>query len=793
MSSIGSLSSATSNSIRGYGGLASGLDRDTLIENMTYGTSSKIEQQELKKTALEWEQEIIRNISDKMLAFAEKYTATLTSSTNLFNANFWGKSDISVIGEFSKYVSISGMSNTADSVSILGVKQLAQNARWTSDSVNTGSKLESGTIRPDQTIDTENLAGKTLVITYNNKDYTVSIPSGESSDGYKYSYGTISDAADSINKALENCSLSNGKTLADVVKVGTDGDKFTFENISSEYGDGLTLKGGTALESMGFKEPDVDFTEMDFSAAKITGGNDADLITQTPFVDVIAGKQLTFTYNGTSASVTLPDKAELDQYGADTEALMKAVESSLEKQLADAFGKGRIDVELSGSAATGFELGFTTTKPEGGVDTSSVLSVSGNTSALDALGLESGASNRTNMNTKLSDLGIADGSKFKINDTEIEVKAGDTISSLMERINRESDVEVSYQQTADKFVFTAKADGASGEIRFDASTDSKLLGIFGIQVGADGTPSNGASVQGQDAVIAVKYGDSSDYVELVRGSNTFTLEGMTVSVSGKFGYDESTGQVDTSSEAVTFDAKLDTDKVVDTIKEMVTAFNEIVELVNKEVGTRPDRDYTPLTDAQKKELSEDEIETYEAKAKEGLLFNDSDLRNLSQRLRYIISAADQEALREIGISTSSSYSDNGKLVVDEAKLRAALESDPEKVEELFTKQASTDANGNTTGVNGIATNLKSVMYDYVNNLGNYGILINKAGSAKAPRSITDNYIYNQISEIDKKIAQLQDRLEAERDRYIKQFTSLETLISQMNSQSSWLSQFGAGY
>ena len=69
----------------------------------------------------------------------------------------------------------------------------------------------------------------------------------------------------------------------------------------------------------------------------------------------------------------------------------------------------------------------------------------------------------------------------------------------------------------------------------------------------------------------------------------------------------------------------------------------------------------------------------------------------------------------------------------------------------------------------------------------------KAGTSKAPRSITDNSIYKQLEEVNKKISNLQDRLKAETDRYIKQFTSLETLISQMNSQSSYLSQFGTSY
>ena len=54
-------------------------------------------------------------------------------------------------------------------------------------------------------------------------------------------------------------------------------------------------------------------------------------------------------------------------------------------------------------------------------------------------------------------------------------------------------------------------------------------------------------------------------------------------------------------------------------------------------------------------------------------------------------------------------------------------------------------------------------------------------------------MYKQIAEINKQILKLQTKLQAERDRYVKQFTSLETLISQMNSQSNYLSQIGGAY
>lgn len=150
-----------------------------------------------------------------------------------------------------------------------------------------------------------------------------------------------------------------------------------------------------------------------------------------------------------------------------------------------------------------------------------------------------------------------------------------------------------------------------------------------------------------------------------------------------------------------------------------------------------------------------------------------------------------EEFRKIGITTSSSYSDNGKLELDESKLRSALATNPENVEKLFTSTAGTNADG-TVSYNGLATNLKSVIFKYSNPLGSSeskGVLIRKAGSSHSVMSLTDNEIYSQLQEINKMISNLQDRLQSERDRYISQFTSLETLISQMNSQSGWLSSF----
>ena len=114
-----------------------------------------------------------------------------------------------------------------------------------------------------------------------------------------------------------------------------------------------------------------------------------------------------------------------------------------------------------------------------------------------------------------------------------------------------------------------------------------------------------------------------------------------------------------------------------------------------------------------------------------------------------------------------------------------METNPDKVKELI---AGFTSDGTKTS-NGLMNNIQNVMDQYAKTTGaTKGILIQRAGSTKAPLSITQNSMQKQIENIQKVIEQLQDRLESEQSRYISQFTRLETVIANMNAQSSWLSQ-----
>lgn len=796
MSSVGSLSSSTSNSIRGYGGLASGLDRDELIKGMTLGTTSKLNQQEQKKQKIEWMQEAVRAISDKMISFHGKYTETLTSSSNLFSSLLWGRNKITTSGANSKYVSVTGTASGADAMTILGIKQKAQNASLSSKKMASNGVMTSEAIQKDQKY--TDLKGKTLDFKYDDKEYSIEIG---------FDFTDNEQAAKAIQSQLNAVMVDEEAKikLGDLVKIeGDTTNGFTIKKGDKvESGKEITLTGGTALTNMGIADASV---ELNDTGVKTTGT----VATQT-LAQYVSGETLTFSYNGAEAKIQIANDAKsLDD-----------VRASLQKELNAKFGEGRILVE----ATADNKLTFKTTVPGGTeADTSSILKVTGGSNeALSALGLSGGLSNRTNFDEKIEVTAVKipvrdkDGNpvkddtgkiveqygyKFKLNGKEIEVKAYEdggkyyiTRKDLVNAINSsDANVTVTYQEAADKFTFTSKVNGASGVIDFSGN-DDKAKELLSDAFGLDKTEME-KEVRGKDAIVAVKYAGSDQVVELRRDSNTFTVDGLTMSLKGTFGYGADGNLVNPNDEtnAIEINASVDVDKLMDTIKSFVADYNAIVDMVNGELTTKHDRDYDPLTSDQKGELSESEISKWETKAKEGLLYGDSDLRSLSMDLRVVVSGGLLTKFEEIGINLSSSYSDNGKLNIDESKLRAALETDPESVQKLFTSTAGKDAEGNET-FNGLATNLKNVMNKYVKTIGSMetkGILIRKAGSKSAAQSLTQNTYYDQLTAIDKMIDKLKARLKTEQDRYISQFSTLETMIANMNSQSSYLSSMG-GY
>lgn len=802
MASISSLSGSTNNamsSLRGYGGLASGLDRDELIAGMTSGTQTKITKQEQAKTKLEWQQQAYRDISDKMIAFANKYTSTMSSTTNLFSEALWGAASTMVKGINSKFISVAGANRTAAANgSILGVKQMAKNAKVMSDNYVSDRKLSTGAVDTGD-VDISTLAGKNLDFTVGGKYYSVGLPYGTGEP-----FGSMQEAADAFNEAMKKVEITQTggakkQTLFDSVEVGVSDDGKSF--VLKSKGNAVTLTGGSALEAMGFKEQ-VDEAKANkrvgLDIAGNTGtaaGKEATLKETQSFAQRMGDKSLTFSYNGSTKTIQMPSQKEIEDAINSGKDGLEFLAEKMQESLDAAFGKGRVQAKVEEDSAGGDRrLTFKTTTPDGNSDDSSTLAITEGSesimSSYGGLGITSGESNRLNLNTSLKNSGLNFGEKtadgkyeLEINGKKIEFTEDESLATIMDRINNaDAGVKISYLSMADKFSLEATDSGASGVLKLSGSGAKAL---FGEEIDSANPTAAGKNTVtlGQDAIIAVKYAGSDEAIELTRGDNSFSIDGLDVTIKGEFGYklgaDGKTKELDETTEAVTFETNVESEKIVKAVSDMVKEYNEILELVNTQLSTRPDRDYFPLTDEQKKEMSESEIKLWEEKAQAGILFGSSELRQLSDDLRWIISPADQQAMEALGISVSESWQDNGKLAFDENKFKAALEKDPDAVKAAFTKD------------NGIAANLKNTMNKYVNTLGaTKGILIEKAGSTHAPLSLLNNSLKTEIDDVDKILENLKARLKSEQDRYISQFTQLETLISQMNSQSSYLSGMG---
>lgn len=810
MSTIGGLSSGTNSasSIRGYGGLASGLDRDSLIESMTYATTSKIQKQQQNKQKIAWRQEAMRGITDKLYNFSQSFIS-YTSPKNLLSSKLYQASTITPVGANSKYISVSGNSSMTGSMSIVGVKQMASNAQCNFSEAVSGQKLESGKI--DNNLNEEkafnNIAGTSMTIKYGKKYFNITLPENDK----EYDYTSLDGVTDSLNKALSKVAIGDGKKLSDVITVENDGSKVSFINTDTA-GNKIELAGSTdeLLENLGFQgRPDGGGIEVTADGTKAE--YNARLTEKKSIADQIGGKKVAFTYNGKTEWITLASAEDLkkDDNG------LKTLTEDLQKKLDKAFGTGRVKVALTGEETvdkkTISALSFQTTVPETGKkDSSSVFAVSAGERGLfgtyGALtGISAGDSNRLNLDVSFMESGLAsvaenkfpENGKLQINGVEIEVTKNSTLREIMDTINSsEAGVKISYLSEADRFVITSTQDGASGKIDITSKdADGNDTGLDKLIFGTKYTIS-----EGKDAIVAVKYAGSDKEVEVTRANNSFNLNGLTITAKGLFGYKDVTDadgnvvdkKLDESSEAVTFDVEMNTEPAVSAIKEMVEAFNEIVKLVNDEVSTKPNRKYDPLTSEQEDEMSESQVKAWNEKAKAGLLFNDSDIRGLADGLRSMVSR-DSAALKQFGISVSTNYSDNGKIVFDEEAFKTALSTDPDAVLDAFTRPAAVNDLGETTDPGGLMVRMQTLMNKYASTTGSTkGILIERAGSQYAPTSILSNSMQKQMDEIDANIESLMDRLKMEQDRYISQFTTLETLISQMNSQSSWLaSSFGA--
>lgn len=843
MASVSSLTGSTSSSSSIYGnrttnilsGLASGMDTEGMIEGLISGYKQKISSFNQDITRLQWQQQAYQSISDKLVEFSRKYTS-YTSSTNLFSTSFF-KNAVSVTpsGTYANLVSASG--KTTSEISIKSAS-LASASRYTYTNNGLGgleydsaSKTSSVSGTPNKLNDKFVVGGMDGSLTLNYGSKTVSIDFSDTDLMGTEANGSGKIDLEKVKSNIENKlkkltitdSSGNSMKASDCIEVTVSNGKLNFVDKKNQNEISIASATGNFASSI------TDLSQaIEDDAHSITFDTSFDAAQEVQGSSYLTGKTISVTLNGQTKKISLDDVTN-NPTGSE-------FYEKLQAEIDDTFGSGKVTVSQKPDGSLTFTpaqgntfsiegenekvnevLGFGKNGLASYLDTSRTLGDllgvdgSGNLNGLTAVlgegisvgpgGTVSGivsrdgkyydtAGNQVDAQgyrvTEDSDGNLNRLFSLSINGEEIGLYNKDTaLETVINNVNSNSDagVTISYSKMTNQFVLTSKQSGTGGKIEVGEGLGQTLFG----NVADANKPDSGATfTEGQDATIEVTVNGQD--MTLTRNSNTFEIDGMTITIDGAF-------KAEDTDTPITFTSKTNADTIVDAVKSMVEDYNAIIEEVRKAYNTQPletssGGKYEPLTDDEKADMSESAIENYEEQAKTGILYMDQDLSSLYSALRSAIlpSGEDGAILRSIGIQTA--YEDGvTTLKLDETALRNAIAENPDQVQDAFAK--SKDAGSSTDG---LMASIQKVTNKYAATTGETkGILIEKAGSQYSPTAALDNTILNKIQDIEEQIDIWQEKMSNKVDYYTNKFTQLELLINQMNSQSSSLAGLTSGY
>lgn len=441
-------------SSNGFSGLASGIDTESMVEQLLSGTQSKIDKQEGVKQQLQWKQEIYRNIISQINAFQSKYFS-YTSSSNLASASFWNS--------LSVFASSSAFKATASTSAATGTSSMAVRRLATKTSLTSGSPV-SGSLSGN--LDTSAL--RDLVNQQLNGDYSVKFNVGGTTVNVDLKDVFVSEDGKSFNSyTTPELDSALQKKLQDAFDAAETGVKVTVTDgavsIVSSGNDRQRISvasgsGALGLQKLGLTAASSSVDKADDKTATLSGT-----------VDAVPKMEFSVTLDDLKKTVSIDLRQVIKDGSVDKTLLKEQLQAGLDK----AHGKDQIKVEDDGS---GFRMV---------VSAGRKVDISGSEEALDVLGMKDGDSNRISLSSKLSDLNL--GTKlrggdyrFTINGEEFHFTGDTAIIDVMDIINRsDAGVRMVYRAQDDKFVLETKESGAGKQIDMQQTEGNLLNALFG--------------------------------------------------------------------------------------------------------------------------------------------------------------------------------------------------------------------------------------------------------------------------------------------------------------------------
>lgn len=325
---------------------------------------------------------------------------------------------------------------------------------------------------------------------------------------------------------------------------------------------------------------------------------------------------------------------------------------------------------------------------------------------------------------------------------DIDITEKDSLLDIADKINKESkNIGVSAVVINKRLVLTNNKSGAK-ETTLDQTKNTATLAALGLNTSAD---------LGQ----AAKY--SLDGIDMESDSNVISdaIDGATITLKKEI----------KPEDAVTLSLKNDDSKTVKAANDFVTQYNNLMSLIKSDLDVGN-------PSASTADSSSTNVQ--------GKLVGDSTLQRLQSSLRNMITQADKDNGASLSpFDMGFSVDKDGVLSLDEDKFKSQLADSPEKVHDFFYVQGEDSFDESTD--TGYTAKLNSLVNEFISNdATKKGIITNKSDSI-------DKMVKDLNSQIDDFTARLADK----REQYIAQFTQLDSIMMQAESQMQYMqSQLG---
>ena len=779
------------------GGITSGFDTEAMVTQLLSSYQTRIDKQSQKITKLSWQQSAYQDITKKITEFKNTYFDVLKRDTYLMSPSTFNKFKADVTATSNADASGLTVSTTSNSSSGSYKIKLNQAAKA---STAQGNSITSGNFKLDLDKALSSASGEVKTNDDGSKTWTMNFALDVQVGGIRKTISFSADALlgadgnvadkdaakssiiDSLNQKLQESFGYSGKTSGATGATDANGKEWFLQVKLGSDGKAEFQVGGNASVSVAENKGNFGLAQPKEKVAISTGS----VVTGVNAFQVeIGGKNVSVAFNGVSSTYydskgQTGNEAILAEYKElKTAAYRKSYnladneivsDEQLEKftysneQAAKDKNAASIKEALKGVAGYTFNFDgtyITAADSNGNSVDFSMTSVEGGT-----LGLtKASASNKISSGSTLSDLGFkpeADGTyKLNINGTEISLDKKSTISSMMSAVNKSAaGVTMTYSSLTNSFTLESKEFGGAGKVEVGDTSLGRSLGLV------DDNGTVGAS-EGQNAIFEI------NGQEVYLNDNTTFNDNMTI------------------GETYTVNIAKDSTTVKDALKKFVESYNKLIDDVYGYIGKSPAKDddgntYEPLTNAEKDEMSEDEITKWEEKAKQGVLYNDSTVSTVMSQMRSALYTSvtlddgSKFGIYNLGIKTSSEWSEHGKLQIDENAFDKAFENNEDAIIKLFTDSDI-----------GMMKKLNSVIDGAVKSSGaanTRGTLVRKAG--KADSSVTtDSTIYKEMVKMQDRLKELQDRYDTKEEYWWKVFTNMETAMADLNSQTSYISSY----